>query len=336
MSYELTDVPVSSASSRRAIDVSVVVRSRRLLIAGLTALTAGLTAVIVALAYPPIWSAVDDTGILREANEHGLAALFWESSTYLQLIQRAVSLIEGPDPLMIGALGSYLAVAAVAFFLAWRVHPVTILALILAPAFSVYGTLSNIQWVLAVYLVGMLVATPPTSSLGRMGDAIGLFLCGLTGPFSVVLLPLYAVRAINPVWRWHLIVLASAAALQVAFLLLTHRPPGPTQDILGAMVVRDGVPVVAIVLAGWWFSIWRTLGALYVAILIPLFGVLKTMHTTSELFAGEGQRYFYIPWVIAIAMVLIVLSSRLRDPWSLRLLRPRGSLPSDSATATTS
>ena len=102
------------------------------------------------------------------------------------------------------------------------------------------------------------------------------------------------------------------------------------------MVVRDGVPVVAIVLAGWWFSIWRTLGALYVAILIPLFGVLKTMHTTSELFAGEGQRYFYIPWVIALSMVLIVLASRLRDPWSLRLLRPRGSLPSDSATATTS
>ena len=220
MSYELTDVQISSTSSRRGDRVSgVSLQSRRLLIAALTALTAGLTAVIVALAYPPIWSAVDDTGILREANEHGLAALFWESSTYLQLIQRAVSLVEGPDPLMIGALGSYLAVAAVAFFLAWRVHPVAILALILAPAFSVYGTLSNIQWVLAVYMVGMLVATPPTSSLGRMGDAIGLFLCGLTGPFSVLLLPLYAVRAINPVWRWHLIVLASAAALQVAFLL---------------------------------------------------------------------------------------------------------------------
>jgi len=278
---------------------------------------ASMATAVVALAYPPIWSIADDTLVLRQAGERGLAALVWAYSGYLIVAQRAVSLIQTPDPLLIGALGSYAAVFLVALFLAWRVHPAAAIALILAPGYGVYGTLSDIQWVLAVYLLGMLVATPPTSVRGLLGDVIGVFACGLTGPFSIFLLPLYGVRALNPIWHRHLLVLASTAAIQIVSLALTPRHHPPSHDFLLVLAVRDVVPVVLIMFVGWWFSIRRTLGALYVAIVIPTLGVLGTLHTSSELLAGNGQgyfygtRYFYLPWIVALAMVLILLASRL-------------------------
>jgi len=219
--------------------------------------------------------------------------------------QRAVSVVEGPSPLLVGALASYVAVALVAIFLARRVHPAAVLALLLAPAINVYGTLSNIQWVLAVYLVGMLVATPPTSGRGRLGDAIGIFVCGLTGPFSLLLLPLYAVRAINPVWRWHLVVLAIAAAIQIAALTTSFRAPGSDHDTVAIMGARVGLPIILIVIAGSRLRWTWSLGALYVAVLIPVLGINGTGIPTADLVGRMGERYFYLPWVVGIGMAIL-------------------------------
>jgi hypothetical protein len=263
---------------------------------------------VIAVLYPPVWSTWDDVAILRQADELGRAALFTQYAGYLIVVHRAISLIEGPNPLLIGALGSYLAAIFVAVFVAWRVHPAAVLALVLAPAYSVYGSLSNIQWILAVYLVAMLVATPPTTKRGRMGDALGLLACGLTGPFSMLLLPLYAVRAVNPVWRWHLFVVAIAAAIQLSTLTGSGRPPVFGHDVIAIMAVRDAVPVMLVLLAALWLPLSRVIGAMYVVILIPLLGIFATIHTTAELLEGAGQRYFYLPWVVGIGMVILTLA----------------------------
>lgn len=283
---------------------------RHRLFAALT--SAAATVGVVALIYPPRWSPGDDAFVLRQANELGLAALFTPLH-YLVVVQRAASLLQGPDPVLIGTLACYAAVAVVAVFLAWRVHPAMVLALVLVPAWSVYNTLSDIQWILAVYLLGMLVASPPTSTKGRMADAFGLLACGLTGPFSVLFLPLYAIRARNPVWRWHLFFLGYAAVFQVATMLSVHRAPGPTHDTLAVMLARASLPVGIILLGGLRQPRIRVAAALSVAVGMAFLGINATYHTTDELLAGAGIRYFYLPWVVAIGMaVLAILEAQAR------------------------
>lgn len=281
---------------------------------------AGVVAVaavaIIPFLYPPVWSVADDTPVLREASM-GLAALFEPHASYQILIERAFSLVEGPNPLLIGALASYAVTAAIALFLAWRVNPIVVPALVLAPAYSVYGTLTNAQWILAVYLVAMLVATPPTSTKGRVADAFGLLAAGLTGPFSVFFLPLYVIRARNPVWRWHLFFVGCAAAIQVMTMLSQVRLPAPAHDTLAVMLARDGLPVAIIAVAGLRYP-RLALGALYVAVLIPFLGVNATYHMTGELLAGDGQRYFYLPWVVAIGLGLWALDHRRQGERPLR------------------
>ncbi len=283
-------------------------------------LIALLAALVVALFYPPVSGVKDDATILQQAHDHGVASLFWTYSGYLGVVHRVVALVQGPSPVLIGALGSYLAVGLVALFIMRRVHPVAVLALILVPAANVYGTLSNIQWVLAVYLIAMLAATPPTSGKGRLIDAIGIFACGLTGPFSILLLPLYAIRARNPVWHWHLFVLASAAAIQLTALSMTFRPSAPEHDIFTVVLARAALPLVGIVITGLWLA-WRWMaGALYVAGAVVVLGVAGSLHTTAELLDGAGERYFYLPWVLAIGMMALAL----RDATAERAPSHRG------------
>lgn len=271
-------------------------------------LAAALTGAAVALFYRPVWSSYDDTVVWQQAYTTGPAVLGTRYSGYLIVLQRAISLLESPNPLLIGAIGSYLAVVVVALFLAWRVHPATLLALIVAPAYSVYGSLSNIQWILAVYLIGMLAATPATSWRGRLVDVVALVACGLTGPFAMLLLPLYAVRAIDRAWRWQLVAVAVAAGVQIVGLDLSVAARGlpPQHDLLVVMGVRDAAPIALIALTAVWLPLRRVAGALYVAVVIPVLGITSTLHTTTQLLNGDGQRYFYLPWVVAIAMVLMV------------------------------
>lgn len=284
---------------------SCLSRPRRA-IGGIPTAVLGAVAVI-ALLYPPRWSPWDDAYVLQQAHESGLAVLVKPYASYLIVVQRAVSLVEGPNPVLIGTLACYAAAALVALFLAWRVHPAMVLALVLVPAWSVYNTLSDIQWILAVYLLGMLVASPPTSTKGRMADAFGLLATGLTGPFSVLFLPLYVIRARNPVWRWHLFFVACCASIQVMTMISEGRLLGPEHDMLAVMLARASLPVAIILLAGLRQPLPRVAGALYVALVVPFLGIIATYETTAGLLAGDGVRYFYLGWVVAIGMVVLAL-----------------------------
>jgi hypothetical protein len=238
----------------------------------------------------------------------------------LIVVQRVVALVIGLNPFLLGAIATYLAAGVVAAFLAWRIHPLAPLALFV-PLDAVYGTLSNIQWVLAVYLLGMLVATPPTSTRSRLADAVGIVACGLTGPFAILLLPLYAVRALNPVWRWHLLFVAGAAAIQVVVMLSSHRINGPGgNDVLAVMAARIAIPLVVIALMALWLPKRWIAGALYVGLVIPVLGIVTTLHTTPELVAWAGSRYFYLTWVLAIGLGVLA-ASRLNDRAQRQLAR---------------
>jgi hypothetical protein len=280
----------------------------------LTAIRIGiLAAIALELLHPPIWSPSDDRHILEDAGAFGLSSLWIDYAGYLIVVQRALAFVVAPDPFLLGALATYLAAGAVAAFLAWRVHPLAPLALFV-PLDAVYGTLSNIQWILAVYMLGMLVASPPRSAGSRLADYFGVFLCGLTGPFAIVLLPLYGIRAIGPAWRWHLLAIAAAAGFQILVMLNTPRINGPgDNDILAVMAARVAIPLAMIVVTAIWLPKRWVAGALFVGGLIPVLGIVTTLHTTPELVAWAGSRYFYLTWVMAIGLgVLAAVRARAR------------------------
>lgn len=87
---------------------------------------------------------------------------------------------------------------------------------------------TNLQWIAAMFLVIQPLLSAPTTALARTTDLFLTALVGLTGPFSLIFLPVFA-------WRWFrerrlstfwpLFVLAACAAVQAWFLL--HQPAAP-------------------------------------------------------------------------------------------------------------
>jgi hypothetical protein len=70
------------------------------------------------------------------------------------------------------------------------------LAVVLVPdTYEVFLNVVNLQWVLGAGLVLLLVSEDPTTGCEWVHDLVAAALMGLTGPFCVVLLPLFAWRA---------------------------------------------------------------------------------------------------------------------------------------------
>ena len=74
--------------------------------------------------------------------------------------------------------------------------PVVALSVVLLPhAEDLFMTLENIQWVASLGLVLMLVSSDAAGPRQRANDTATIALCGLTGVFSILLAPLFMIRA---------------------------------------------------------------------------------------------------------------------------------------------
>jgi hypothetical protein len=101
---------------------------------------------------------------------------------------------------------------------------------------EVEGIITSSQWVLALCVFLLLVASPPDSALGKVLDASLILLCGLTGPFCVFLLPIavfFAWRS-RASWRWTTGSLLGALSLVQAWGLLVVDRSGRAHAALGA------------------------------------------------------------------------------------------------------
>lgn len=94
---------------------------------------------------------------------------------------------------------------------------------------------TNLQWLAAMFLVIQPLLSAPTTALARTTDLLLTAVVGLTGPFSIILLPVFAWRAWHDLRRSDspssalssrlltlsapLLVLAACAAVQTYFLL---------------------------------------------------------------------------------------------------------------------
>ena len=98
-----------------------------------------------------------------------------------------------------------------------------------------YG-ITESQWLLALSAFLILVASTPRNITGRIFDLGVVLLCGLTGPFCILLLPLAVVFAWKHRVRWRWVVagiLALLCLIQVWALLVVD-PAGRTGAVTGA------------------------------------------------------------------------------------------------------
>ena len=181
-----------------------------------------------------------------DAYEMGPSALVTPYNGYFHLVPRLTArLALAFDPRWMPAIyqavafGIWLAVILALFSPRIRLpaKPALALAFVLVPhTGEVFISLTNLQWPLAVGLVLLILADDPATP-GQWGaDLVALLICGLTGPFSIFLWPLFLVRAFLRRTRASVLLAlvdAVVAGLQVAtiyryrFLFAVKAPPNP-------------------------------------------------------------------------------------------------------------
>lgn len=112
---------------------------------------------------------------------------------------------------------------------------------------EVHAILTSSQWVLALCVFLLLVASPPTTVTGKIFSVLAILLCGLTGPFCVFLLPiaLFLAWRTRDTWRFINAGLLAALCLVQAWGLLVVDRAGRAHAPLGA-----GLKLFARILGG--------------------------------------------------------------------------------------
>lgn len=227
-------------------------------------------------------------------------------------------------------------------------RPACALALVLVPhTGEVFGNLANLQWVGALGLVWLLLARDARTPGQHLLDAALALGLGLTGVFSVLLAPLFILRTAQrrtPGSVAVAVLIGIAAAIQTCTLWRTVAPESASAlsalsavHITGLRLVWAMSPLVA-----WWPEPSRALTvALGVALLAALAGaggwpgpsrpLRLTLVTAFAVFCagalwrhraepgvldylGNGDRYFYVPKVLACWLLL--------QGWTVPRLRP--------------
>ena len=172
-----------------------------------------------------------------QAYTRGLASLLIPEGGYLQSFSRLVAIAAQLVPLhtvptIFAAVGLTVQVAPALFLvsnrmaLAWP-NPIArllfaVLLLSLPNAFEVYGNLTDAHWHLALLAFLVLVSSPPAGWIGKLLDILVLLVSGLSGPFSILLIPVALWQAIEqrrPIDLWRLGVLSATALVQIGFIL---------------------------------------------------------------------------------------------------------------------
>jgi hypothetical protein len=196
-------------------------------------------AVGVDLFHPGLWGE-DGNIFINEAHDAGLGSLFKPYAGYMHLAPRGISYVASFLPLEYVPLAFHLA-WLLAFIVTVYIIQSRLAALSVHPAFyiwalvllaiqpqagEVFFTLTNIQWFTGLALLAYLIF--PFARLPKSWETVLIFIAGLTGPFSVLALPVLALRAVvfRDIRRNYQVYVAVAlcAGIQIAFILLSSRP----------------------------------------------------------------------------------------------------------------
>ena len=202
-----------------------------------------------AVTYPQFW-AEDGQNWFADAYNMGAASLFRSDAGYLLTLPRLVAIPAAHLSLQQAALlfnlvGISIQVGPAAFLMSRRfehvaprswVRAIVGIVYLLVPSFELNATMTNALWHLAILAVVVLMARPPAGAASRVFDVVVMVMCGLTGPFAALLLPVALVRMLvtRAERRWYLGIsgmLTATLALQAWVALHSYRA---TEASLGA------------------------------------------------------------------------------------------------------
>jgi len=187
-----------------------------------------------ALSTPQLW-AEDGSVHLVDNDAFGARAFFLPYRGYLHLLPRLIAWLASHTvdvahwPLFYNGAALFVAVALFARMASPRLDlpgkPWLVLAFVLAAnTGEVFLNITNLHWLTAFFLLQQVLIARPTTIAQRACDLAILLVVGLTGPFVVVFLPLFAWR----LWRDRhadnlavLLVAAACAATQAYFIKTT-------------------------------------------------------------------------------------------------------------------
>lgn len=198
------------------------------------------------LLHPEFW-AEDGWVWFPDGYEYGLASLARPVAGYLQTVPRLVGLLAQAFPLAwapaLFALAALLSQVLPPLFLvssrmaaAWPDARGRVLFalvwLVLPNTREVYVNLTNAQWHIAALGFLVLLSRAPATAAARGFDMAALAVCGLSGPFCLVLAPVAAWLAVACRTRaalWRAGLLCVAAAVQAGVVVATVGERGATE-----------------------------------------------------------------------------------------------------------
>ena len=244
-------------------------------------------------------------------NLGALHALGSALAGYFQVLSRLGSVIADPfgvanQPLVYNVCGLLVQIAPVFYFLSSRFETVVpsfwaraalSLIYLLMPADELNVTITSAPYHLAILATLVVIAPEPHRWYWKVFDVSTVLLCGMSGPFVYILLPItalwYLVRR-RPFTLVLLAVFALTLAAQLYASTLSPRPPGAN---LGASLSN-------------------------------LLLILSDRVILAGIFAEPGHRHVYlagqthgtlIAGLICLVSLAVVLYAAMKAPWELRL-----------------
>ncbi|MBV8552295.1 MAG: hypothetical protein JOY54_13415 [Acidobacteriaceae bacterium] len=195
--------------------------------------------------------AEDGVEWFANAYNHGwFGPLLWPHSGYLQTLPRlaaglALLVPVKSAPLVMNLVGLVIQALPVPLLLSGRFSKwgslrfrsaLAISYLVMPNCSEINVTVTEAQWHLSLLACLLVVANTPSNNLERWVDAVILILCGLTGPFSIFLLPISCAMLY---WtqerkRWLPVVILACAATMEGISLFFHAANSRSHLPLGA------------------------------------------------------------------------------------------------------
>jgi hypothetical protein len=299
-----------------------------------------------------LW-AEDGLVFLNDATHYGPSALFRPYAGYLHFYPRLTSLVASffdlvtqPTILLFGWILSLLVLifSLVRVFKdtnkwAFRTLCAVFLIMLQPTNGEIFLNITNSQWILGSALFLICLSTSKDVGAARwIAPAISLPL-SLTGPFSVVLLPIIAMKlALIKDWhqnRYIYISIIIGSIVQIYFLNTDNRESRGELDTnliiwiestLKILLLGAKEPIQYVFVAIFWVTIitkivfefssatGKTATLLLIAaLLMILAGLMSHSHNPSAILAlGSGNRYTWVPYSLIITATFLVAEDSIR------------------------